>query len=231
MSFSTSSAPARDSNPPARQDGGGPPLIIAGRPFFYASGVLPDDFVERLVRLKQATGLTWTGFADALGVDRKQALRWKEDGTEPCGGAILSLVRLAAVVPGGLDMIMGEGFLASSMSCSTSSAPARGGNPPARQDGGGPPLIAAGRPFFYASGVLPDDFVERLERLKQATGLTWTGFADALGVDRKQALRWKEDGTEPCGGAMLSLLRLAGVVPGGLDMIMGEGFLASLWRP
>ena len=201
MSCSTSSAPARGSSPLARQDGGVPPLIIGGRPFFYGSGVLTEDFVQRLERLRQATGLTWTGFADALGVDRKQALRWKEDGTEPCGGAMLS------------------------------STPARGGNPPARREGGGPPVIVAGRPFFYASGVLPDDFVERLERLKQATGLTWTGFADALGVDRKQALRWKEDGTEPCGGAMLSVVRLAAVVPGGLDMIMGEGFLASLWRP
>ena len=55
-------------------------------------------------------------------------------------------------------------------------------------------------------------------------------MADALGVDRKQVLRWK-DGTEPCGGAMLSIIRLAAVVPGGLDIIMGDGFLASLWRP
>ena len=33
-------------------------------------------------------------------------------------------------------------------------------------------------------------------------------------ADRKQAFRWN-DGTEPCGGAMLSIVRLAGVVPGG----------------
>ena len=48
-------------------------------------------------------------------------------------------------------------------------------------------------------------------------------------MDRKQALPWNE-GTEPCGRAMLSIVRLAGVVPGGLDMIMGDGFLASLRR-
>ena len=71
--------------------------------------------------------------------------------------------------------------------------------------------------------------MQRLDRLKRATGLTGNGFADALGMDRKQALPWNE-GTEPCGGAMLSIVRLAGVVPGGLDMIMGDGFLASLRR-
>ena len=30
---------------------------------------------------------------------------------------------------------------------------------------------------------------------------------------------------------MLSIVRLAAIVPGGLDLIMGGGFLASLWRP
>ena len=116
------------------------------------------------------------------------------------------------------------------MSCSISSTPAMDGSPPAGLSGGGPRRGMAGRTFFYGSGVLPDDFAERLDRLRRATGLTRNGFADALGVDRKQALRWKE-GTEPCGGAMLSIVRLAGVVPGGLDLIMGDGFLASLWRP
>lgn len=92
-----------------------------------------------------------------------------------------------------------------------------------------PERLIAGRPLPYSSGVLPEDFPVRLEALRRATGLTKNGFADALGVDRKQALRWN-DGTEPCGGAMLSIVRLAGAVPDGLDMIMGEGFLASLWR-
>ena len=35
---------------------------------------------------------------------------------------------------------------------------------------------------------------------RSASGLTWNGLADALGVDIKQLLRWR-DGTEPCGGA------------------------------
>ncbi|MYE31874.1 MAG: hypothetical protein F4X80_04300 [Chloroflexi bacterium] len=88
-------------------------------------------------------------------------------------------------------------------------------------------LVVAGRRVPYGSGVLPEDFIERLHWLKEATGLTWNGFAEAIGVDPKQVLRWRQ-GTEPCGGAMRSLVGLAGRVPGGLDIIMGRGFLASL---
>ncbi len=116
------------------------------------------------------------------------------------------------------------------MSCSSSSTQATGSSPSPVLHRGGPQLLIAGRPFLYGSGVLPEDFGQRLDRLRRATGLTRDGFADALGADRKQALRWSER-TEPCGGAMLSIVRLAGVVPGGLDLIMGDGFLASLWRP
>ena len=115
------------------------------------------------------------------------------------------------------------------MSCSLSNTPTTGISLSPGPHRGGPQQFIAGQPFFYGSGVLPEDFVQRLDRLKRATGLTGNGFADALGMDRKQALPWNE-GTEPCGGAMLSIVRLAGVVPGGLDMIMGDGFLASLRR-
>ena len=88
-------------------------------------------------------------------------------------------------------------------------------------------LVIAGRPVPFGSGVLPEDFVDRLHLLKEATGLTWNGFAEALGVDPKQVFRWRQ-GAEPCGGAMRSLISLAARVPGGLDIIMGRGFLASL---
>ena len=82
---------------------------IHARPVPFGSSVLLEDFVRRLTPLKEASGLTWSGFAEALGVDPKQILRWRH-GTEPCGGAMHSLTLLAARIPGGLELLMGEGF-------------------------------------------------------------------------------------------------------------------------
>lgn len=82
-------------------------LVVDGLPIPYGSGVLPEDFARRLTRLKEASGLSWNGFAEALGVDPKQLLRWRH-GAEPCGGAMLSLIALAARIPGGLEVALGE---------------------------------------------------------------------------------------------------------------------------
>ena len=87
-----------------------------------------------------------------------------------------------------------------------------------------PGITMGGRPLHYQSGVLPDDFAARLERLKEASGLTWSGFALAIGVDRQQVRRWRKKGVEPSGGPMLSLSRFAARMPGGLEILMGEGF-------
>ena len=84
--------------------------VIDGRPVPFLSGELPDDFARRLVRLKEASGLTWEEFADVLGVELKQLLRWTQ-GTKPSGGAHHSLVELAPWIPGGLEILMGDDFL------------------------------------------------------------------------------------------------------------------------
>ena len=84
------------------------------------------------------------------------------------------------------------------------------------------PQRSHGRPVPYQTGVLPKDFVQRLNRLKKACGLTWNGFARALGVDKKQMLRWRQ-GTEPCGGAYHSLVSLAPMIPEGVDILMADG--------
>ena len=52
-------------------------------------------------------------------------------------------------------------------------------------------LAIHGHPAPYQTGVLPKDFVQRLNRLKKAGGLTWNGFARALRVDKKQMPRWR----------------------------------------
>ena len=76
--------------------------------FIPGVAVMPEDFGDRLVRLKQATGLTWDGFATAIGVDTRQVLRWRKKGCEPSGGAMLSLAALAEQVPGGMAILMGR---------------------------------------------------------------------------------------------------------------------------
>lgn len=78
-----------------------------------------------------------------------------------------------------------------------------------------PSHLVLGWPF------LPEDFPQRLDRLKQATGLSWEGVAMCLGVDVRQVQRWRR-GTEPCGGALFALFRLADRVPGGLDLLLGD---------
>ena len=84
--------------------------------------------------------------------------------------------------------------------------------------------VVAGRPVPCASGRLPPDFPERLDRLKRASGLTWEEFAEALGVDVKRVLSWRH-GIEPLGGAYHALIGFASHIPGGLAMLMGETFV------
>ena len=78
------------------------------------------------------------------------------------------------------------------------------------------------------SGVLPRDFAQRLERLKEVSGLSWRGLARALGVDPKQLARWRK-GVEPCGGAMHSIHRFASRMPGGPEILMGEDYQMSFF--
>lgn len=79
------------------------------------------------------------------------------------------------------------------------------------------------------SGVFPEDFPERLVRLKEASGLSWRGMARAIGVDPKQLRRWRK-GVEPSGGAMLALLRFADRIDGGVRILMGDGFQMTMFR-
>ena len=88
----------------------------------------------------------------------------------------------------------------------------------------------------YLSGVLPGDFPERLERLKEASDLTWDAFADAIGIDRKRVHTWrrrKKDGKKPIkpdSGGFYALVKFAARVPGGMDILIGEGFQQYLWQ-
>ena len=76
--------------------------------FIPGVAVMPEDFGARLVKLKEASGLTWDGFATAIGVDIRQVLRWRKKGCEPSGGAMLALVDFAIQVQGGLGILTGR---------------------------------------------------------------------------------------------------------------------------
>ncbi len=67
---------------------------------------------------------------------------------------------------------------------------------------------------------LPPDFGSRLERFKEATGLTWGGLARCLGVDPRQLQRWR-DGTKPSGDGLFALMLLGARIPGGVQMLLG----------
>lgn len=90
-------------------------------------------------------------------------------------------------------------------------------------------LTIRGLAIPYLSGVLPDDFGRRIDRLKKASGLTWTGFALAVGADRRQVLRWRK-GAEPCGGAMLALVQLSLMIEGGFAILTGYNLRVKPWQ-
>ena len=70
-------------------------------------------------------------------------------------------------------------------------------------------------------GRLPRDFPQRLERFKEASGLTWTWLARRIGVSRTRLHGWRR-GTVPRGGGLFCLIRLARTVPGGIDILVPE---------
>ena len=97
-------------NPDRRFDGRPLWINVGGRLLPLETAVFPEDFPQRLRRLKEASGLTWTAFALAIGVDLKQLGRWLRKGVEPSGGPLMALFRFAALIPGGGEILLGEGF-------------------------------------------------------------------------------------------------------------------------
>ena len=65
----------------------------------------------------------------------------------------------------------------------------------------------------------PEDFGERLEGLKDLSGLSWGEFAERVGVTERGMLKWRRGGP-PSGAYLWSIIELARDVPGGYDLIM-----------
>ncbi len=97
-------------NPEALLIGRSLRIKVGGRLLPVETAVFPEDFPDRLRRLKEASGLTWTGFAWAIGVDLKQLRRWLTKGVEPSGGPLMALLRFAALISDGGEILLGEGY-------------------------------------------------------------------------------------------------------------------------
>lgn len=78
--------------------------------------------------------------------------------------------------------------------------------------------------------LMPEDFPERLEAVRNLFDLNWEEMAVALGVDSRQLLRWRIKGGAPNAGAMLSLLRLVIRSPEGLGELLDEDVIV-IFKP
>ena len=58
----------------------------------------PPDFPERLVRFKEASGLSWKALARLLGVRPYRLWRWRERGVAPSPAHLFLLLTVAEVM-------------------------------------------------------------------------------------------------------------------------------------
>ncbi len=67
----------------------------------------------------------------------------------------------------------------------------------------------------------PKDFPERLEWLKELSGLSWRELAERVGVKRSRMMGWRR-GSIPGGFALHDLIRFSLGVEGGLDALFPD---------
>ena len=68
----------------------------------------------------------------------------------------------------------------------------------------------------------PDDFGERLESLKEMSGLSWGEFGQRLGVTQTGLRKWRNGGP-PSGAYLWAIIGLARSLPGGFDLMLDDG--------
>ena len=89
------------------------------------------------------------------------------------------------------------------------------------------------RELLLDEPFLPEDFPRRLQRFKEALGVSWDVLAACIGADPRQLQRWR-DGTKPCGDSTYALFQLADRSPGGVRLLLdgdGERAAPSIWLP
>ena len=65
----------------------------------------------------------------------------------------------------------------------------------------------------------PEDFGERLEDLKELSGLSWGEFAERLSVTQRGLAKWRNGGP-PSGAYFWAIIELAREIPGGFELIL-----------
>ena len=65
----------------------------------------------------------------------------------------------------------------------------------------------------------PEDFGERLEDLKELSGLSWGEFAQRLSVTQRGLAKWRNGGP-PSGAYFWAIIELAREYPGGFELIL-----------
>ena len=60
-----------------------------------ARSVFPEDFPERLVRFKEASGMSWRSMAQLLGVSPYRLREWRSKGVIPGSAHLFCLLTLA----------------------------------------------------------------------------------------------------------------------------------------
>ena len=202
---------------------------------------LPEDFPARLERFKEASNLTWDGLAGCLGVDPRQLQRWRK-GTKPNGDGLCALILLAARIPGGFHTLLGTDVIPPAKT--QQAAPEDGfrqlPGPSVR------PLDLIRRREAARQAIqvqskhrrcghvqltemdrqsiqrpFPKDFPERLEWLKELSGLSWRGVAREVGVTPSRVTGWRR-GRVPEGFALLNLIRFSLGVEGGIDALFPD---------
>ena len=71
----------------------------------------------------------------------------------------------------------------------------------------------------YRPPPWPEDFPQRLERLKQMAGISWKRMAELVGVTDRGALKWRRGG-RPSAANFRAIIELAREIPGGYDLMM-----------
>ena len=142
--------------------------------FSYVPGValLPEEFWARLTRLKEASGLTWQGFASMIGVDYRQVLRWRKRGPNRRAGPCCPWWRWP-------NRCLAEWIF--SWAGTWRSRPWGGSRAVGRQQW----------VYRLEPSRFPEDFPQRLVRFKEAAGFSWRGLARELRVDIRQLKRWR----------------------------------------